>query len=72
MMSEDSENHINQESAINLTEGIKVEVFSTSRTLGNTECKEECILPKEKRETTTMNMKKSIEMQVAQEDQNEL
>ncbi|XP_070168693.1 dynein axonemal assembly factor 1 homolog [Polyergus mexicanus] len=68
MTSEDSENHINRESAINLTEGMKIEVFSTSRTLGNTECKEECILPKEKRETTTMNMKKSIEMQVAQEN----
>lgn len=66
-MSENSENHINQESTINSTEGIKVEMFSTSRTLGNTECKEECVLPKEKRETT-MNMKKSIEMQVAQED----
>ncbi|XP_072760354.1 uncharacterized protein [Anoplolepis gracilipes] len=66
-ISENSENHINQESIINSTEGIKVEMFSTSRTLGNTECKEECVLPKEKRETT-MNMKKSIEMQVAQED----
>lgn len=64
-MSEDSENHINQESAINLTEGI---MFSTSHKLGNTECEEECALPEEKRETTTINVKKSIEMQVAQEN----
>ncbi|CAL1682955.1 unnamed protein product [Lasius platythorax] len=67
-ISDDSENDINQESVINLTEGIKVEMFSTSRTLDNTECKEERVLPKEKRESTTMNMKKSIEMQVAQEN----
>lgn len=68
MTSDNSENHNNQENAINLTEEIKMEMFSTSHTLDDTECKEKCVSPKEKRKITTMNVKKSIEMQVAQEN----
>ncbi|XP_025262238.1 uncharacterized protein LOC112637232 [Camponotus floridanus] len=64
-MSEDSENHVNK-NAINLTEGEKTEMFSMSCTLDNAKCKEECVLLKEKRECAAI--KKSIEMQVAQEN----
>ncbi|XP_018368008.1 PREDICTED: dynein assembly factor 1, axonemal homolog isoform X2 [Trachymyrmex cornetzi] len=66
--SDDFEKHINQESAVNLKEGIKVETFTTSCTRGNAEYKEECVLSNEERKTITINMKKSIEMQVAQEN----
>ncbi|XP_018313391.1 dynein assembly factor 1, axonemal homolog isoform X1 [Mycetomoellerius zeteki] len=66
--SDDFEKHINQESAVNLKEGIKVETFTTSYTIGNAEYKEECVLPNEERKTITTNMKKSIEMQIAQEN----
>ncbi|KAG5306531.1 DAAF1 factor, partial [Acromyrmex insinuator] len=67
--SDDSEKHINEESAVNVKEGIKVETFTTSCTIENTEYKEECVLPKEEeRKPVTTNMKKSIEMQVAQEN----
>lgn len=64
-MSEDSENHVNK-NAINLTEGEKAEMFSMSCTLDNAKCKEECVLLKEKRECAAI--KKSVEMQVAQEN----
>lgn len=67
-MSVDFENHINQEGAINLKEEIKVGTFLTSCTVENTECKEERVLPNEERKIVTTNMKKSIEMQVAQEN----
>jgi len=63
----DLEKHINQERAADLKEGIKVETFPTSCT-GNVECKEECVLSNEERKTVATNMKKSIEMQVAQEN----
>lgn len=65
-MSEDSENHINQKGAINLAEGKQVEMFSMS--LDNAKCKQECVSLKEKHECAAMNMKKSIEMQVAQKN----
>ncbi|XP_018354200.1 PREDICTED: dynein assembly factor 1, axonemal homolog [Trachymyrmex septentrionalis] len=66
--SDDFENHINLESGVNLKEGIKIEMFTTSYTIENAEYKEECVLPNEERKTVTTNMKKSIEMQVAQEN----
>ena len=43
-------------------------MFTTSYTIENAEYKEECVLPNEERKTVTTNMKKSIEMQVAQEN----
>ncbi|XP_077260271.1 LOW QUALITY PROTEIN: uncharacterized protein LOC143896336 [Temnothorax americanus] len=65
---DDFQNHINQESADNLKEEIKVETFSTSCTVENAECTEKCVLPNEERKIVTTNIKKSIEMQVAQEN----
>ncbi|EZA61485.1 Leucine-rich repeat-containing protein 50-like protein [Ooceraea biroi] len=61
------EKHINQENLVSLDEKIKLGMFSTSGTSENSDCKEECALKKEKDGTITTNMKKSIEMQVAQE-----
>ncbi|XP_028048864.2 LOW QUALITY PROTEIN: uncharacterized protein LOC105837923 [Monomorium pharaonis] len=67
-ITDDFEEHINQESALNSKKEIKVETCSTSCSVEITECKKECVLPNEECKTVTTNMKKSIEMQVAQEN----
>lgn len=61
----DSENHTNHENSINSDEETKVGVVSTSRTSENTECEEQHVSSNEKRGT---NIRKSIEMRVAQEN----
>lgn len=43
-------------------------MFPISCTLENTECEKKYVLRDEKRGTTATSMKKSIEMQVAQEN----
>ncbi|XP_011876588.1 PREDICTED: probable GPI-anchored adhesin-like protein PGA55 [Vollenhovia emeryi] len=68
-ISDDFENCINQESAVNSKEEIKIVTLCTAV---NTECKEERVLPNEERKTVTTNMKKSIEMQVAQDNYNRI
>jgi len=60
------EKHSNQENAVNMEQRPKLGMFSASCTLGNADCKEELTSKEEIRDTMT-NMKKSIEMQVAQE-----
>lgn len=64
---DDPEKHINQKDVVNLKKKATNEIFSTSDTLKDTECKKKYVLPNKKHETATTNMKKSIEMQVAQE-----
>ncbi|XP_032670620.1 uncharacterized protein LOC116843871 isoform X2 [Odontomachus brunneus] len=62
MTADNSEKHPNHEYLVNSNE---TGTFSTSSTLENAGCKEERILSDEKRET---NIRKSIEMRVAQEN----
>lgn len=61
MTVDDSEKHPNHENLVDSNGETKVGMFSTSCTLENAGCKEE----HEKRET---NIRKSIEMRVAQEN----
>ncbi|XP_067207718.1 dynein axonemal assembly factor 1 homolog isoform X1 [Linepithema humile] len=65
--SDDPEKHINQEDVVNLKKETTIEIFSASDTLENIECEKKCVSPNKKHETATRNMKKSIEMQIAQE-----
>ncbi|XP_011161206.2 uncharacterized protein LOC105196792 [Solenopsis invicta] len=67
-ISDNFEKYINQENAINLKEGIKIETFSTSCSVEITECKEDCTLSNEELKPVANMKKKSIEMQVAQEN----
>lgn len=61
------EKHVNQENPVNAEEGIKLGIFSASCALGHVDCKEDCASKKETAITAATGMKKSIEMQVAQE-----
>lgn len=66
MTSDDPEKHIDQEDLANLKEET-IKIFSTSDTSESTDYEKKYVLPNKKRETATTNMKRSIEMQVAQE-----
>ncbi|XP_020286889.1 dentin sialophosphoprotein-like [Pseudomyrmex gracilis] len=65
-ISENPEKRVNEESRIDSKEETKVGMFSTSCTLSDNADRKECALEKEKSVITTT--KKSIEMQVAQEN----